>query len=244
MALSKRSLDQAKQVLKEIYDSGVDAIVTRATLDKKIEQVKFPFLKVISEKFYKEKNLTVYANQQYNPIRYWLIDNWFLTSEKTNGIYTYYVNRNRIREYLMGIIEIPNKNKKAVKQKVELEIDRTLDEVSNEDYEKMCNVLAKYNITPDQFDAKATKEFYSKKETTVGGAYKSAYYDLLEQYKESEAKSESSYIVTSKLGNEYLGIMSFGKLTKFFESKDPDHYCVYEIAKEVKLTKETTIKIK
>ena len=119
MALSKRSLNQAKEVLKQIYDSNVNAIVTRATLDKKIEQVKFPYLKITQEKFYAEKNLTAYTSQQYDPIRNWLIDNWFLTSEKYRGIYTYHVNRPRIKEYLMGNIEIPVATKKASKKKVE-----------------------------------------------------------------------------------------------------------------------------
>ena len=83
MALSKKSLQQAKEVLKQIIDSNVDVIVTRATLDKKIELDKFPYLAPAHERI--QKNKTIYTSQQYDPIRYWLINNGFLTSSKIDS---------------------------------------------------------------------------------------------------------------------------------------------------------------
>jgi len=99
MALSKKSLLQAKQVLSEILASGEDVIVTRATLDKKIELVKFPYLKDSHMK--NPQNRTLYVNQQYDPIRYWMINNGFLSFSKDNrSRYNYKVNKDKIRSLL------------------------------------------------------------------------------------------------------------------------------------------------
>jgi len=58
MALSKKSLQQAKQLLQQILDSNVDVIVTRATLDKKIELIKFPYLRPMHDALQKIKLYT------------------------------------------------------------------------------------------------------------------------------------------------------------------------------------------
>ena len=123
MALSKRSLSQAKQLLQQILDSNVDVIVTRATLDKKIELVKFPYLKHKHEKI--QKNKTIYVSSQYDPIRYWLINNGFLTSSKIErwGVYQYRVNRDTIKAFLQSDSNIEqsnnikNENKKVMTRK-------------------------------------------------------------------------------------------------------------------------------
>ena len=86
MALSNKSLKQAKQVLKQIVDSNVAVIITRAALDKRIELVKFPYLQRSHDRY--QKNRTLYTSQQYDPIRYWLIKNKFLTQEYSGGKYT------------------------------------------------------------------------------------------------------------------------------------------------------------
>ena len=95
MALSKKSLQQAKELLKQIYNSNVDVIVTRATLDKKIELIKFPYLWPMHDRI--QKNKTIYLSSQYDPIRYWLIDNKFLTASKDScGRYHYRINKETI----------------------------------------------------------------------------------------------------------------------------------------------------
>ena len=243
MALSKRSLNQAKEVLKQIYDSNVNAIVTRATLDKKIEQVKFPYLKVTQEKFYKEKNLTAYANQQYNPIRYWLIDNWFLTSEKINGIYTYYVNRRRIDDYLSGIIEIPQ-------EKVERSRRKKGSYVPKKEYDKMCKMLADYGVTSDTLDRRATK--IHQEGNDVVSSYNYALYDLLEECggiteKKSNdpvvADVETKYAVVSEY-SVLEGILTKSELEMFFsEDRDVNKYMVFEAGKAVNIQKKVTTSI-
>ena len=245
MALSKRSLNQAKEVLKQIYDSNVNAIVTRATLDKKIEQVKFPYLKVTHEKFYKEKNLTAYANQQYNPIRYWLIDNWFLTSEKINGIYTYYVNRRRIGDYLSGIIEIPQEK---VKRKSSTKNQAIC--VPAEEYNKMCKMLSHYGVTSDTLDKRATEIHQAGND--VVSSYNYALYDLLEECggiteKKSNdpvvADVETKYAVVSEY-SVLEGILTKSELEMFFsEDRDVNKYMVFEAGKAVNIQKKVTTSI-
>jgi len=86
MALSNRSLSQAKQVLADILYSHVDVIVTRAALDKRIELIKFPYLKPSHDRH--QKNKTLYVSRQYDPIRYWLIKNKFLTQNYESDLTT------------------------------------------------------------------------------------------------------------------------------------------------------------
>ena len=108
MALSNKSLKQAEQVLQQIFDSNVDVIVTRATLDKKIELVKFPYLKSLHDK--KPKNRTIYTSQQYDKIRHWMVTNGFLKQVYGDNVYTYHVNKDAIRLYLQTGVFTNTKN--------------------------------------------------------------------------------------------------------------------------------------
>lgn len=118
MALSNRSLSQAKKVLVDIFDSNISQIVTRAALDKRIELVKFPYLQRSHDRY--QKNKTLYTSQQYDPIRYWLVKNKFLTQEYRGGKYIYTVNRQTIQDYFTPnlINDKPLDNNKTEKQKV------------------------------------------------------------------------------------------------------------------------------
>lgn len=122
MALSNKSLEQAKQVLADILYSHVDVIVTRAALDKRIELIKFPFLQRSHDRY--QRNRTLYCSQQYDPIRYWLINNKFLTSSRNaSGVYQYKVNRDTISAFLrqennaIQSNNTKNENKKAMTKK-------------------------------------------------------------------------------------------------------------------------------
>ena len=117
MALSKKSLEQAKQVLKQIMHSNVNVIVTRATLDKKIELVKFPHL--YDSHMKRPQNRTLYTSNQYDPIRYWLINNKFLTSSRdVSGRYQYRVNREAISLFFANNSVAQSNNTKNESKKV------------------------------------------------------------------------------------------------------------------------------
>lgn len=118
MALSNKSLLQAKQVLSDIFHSNISQIVTRAALDKRIELVKFPYLQRSHDRY--QKNRTLYTSQQYDPIRYWLIKNKFLTQEYKGGKYIYTVNRQTIQDYFTPnlVNDKPLEKIKTEKQKV------------------------------------------------------------------------------------------------------------------------------
>ena len=87
MALSKKSIQQAQQVKKNLIKSGAHSITTRAALDRIIELVKFPHLKC----FYSKG--PVYTSRQYDPIRKHLIASGFLTASFDGYRYTYIINR-------------------------------------------------------------------------------------------------------------------------------------------------------
>jgi hypothetical protein len=369
MALSKRSLSQAKQLLQQILDSNVDVIATRATLDKKIELVKFPYLKHKHEKI--QKNKTIYVSSQYDPIRYWLINNRFLTSHKDNcGRYQYRVNRDTIKAFLQSDSNIEqsnnikNENKKVMtrKEKVFRHIEDngnamrytdiikfafedlygkgTFDKKKNrgfyscafnyysywsarfgdrrknvgaprghfvtptrnghlvklsnglwsvhrplgwkredittipvsedsyktvldhEEYQSMCEVLAKYSVTPDQLDSLAT-DYYHKKDGDGASCYHWAYYDLLEKsgaisdttkalQKEIDELADriiaedmpqvkyQKYVVISISDSYHEGIFTASELETFFTEKDPEEYMIIEAGNMVTLEKKVT----
>ena len=165
MALSNRSLSQAKQVLKQILDSNVDMIITRATLDKKIELVKFPYLKRTHDLI--QKNTTLYKSQQYDPIRYWLIDSGFLTSSKDNwGRYYYRVNKQNIATFLQSDnIKEQSNNIKNENKQVMTRREKTFRHIEDNGNAMRYTDIIKFAYEDKNgagtFDKKENRGFYS-----------------------------------------------------------------------------------
>lgn len=165
MALSKRSIEQAKQLLRNILDSNVDVIVTRATLDKKIELIKFPYLKASHDR--DPKNRTLYTSQQYDPIRYWLINNKFLTASKDSwGRYNYRVNRDAISTYLQSSAvteqsnNIKNENKQVMTKREK--IFRHIEDNGNAmRYTDIIKFAYEIDHGKNSFDKKINRGYYA-----------------------------------------------------------------------------------
>jgi len=175
MALSKKSLEQAKQVLADILYSHVDVIVTRAALDKRIELIKFPFLQRSHDRY--QRNRTLYGSQQYDPIRYWLINNKFLTSSRNaSGVYQYRVNRDIISAFLrlandaIQYNNIKNKNKKVmtIKERVFQHIEANGNAMRYTDIIKFAYEL---NNGIGTFNKKSDRGYYSSAFTTYIDRY-------------------------------------------------------------------------
>jgi hypothetical protein len=165
MALSKKSLSQAKQVLSEILASNVDVIVTRATLDKKIELVKFPYLKDSHMK--NPQNRTLYVSQQYDPIRYWMINNGFLSFSKDSwSRYNYKVNKDKIRSFLRSgdtesysnNIKNPNPPVMTKREKIFRHIEDNGNAMRYTDIIKFAYELS---FGKGSFDKKANRGYYA-----------------------------------------------------------------------------------
>ena len=82
--INSKSRSEAHEVLSYIYSNKITKIHTRGALDRMIEIVKFPETRnfkswggvsLVSGK------ITAYKNQQYDPIRYWLIKQGYLKQE-------------------------------------------------------------------------------------------------------------------------------------------------------------------
>jgi len=162
MALSKRSLQQAKQVLKQILESDVDVIVTRATLDIKIEIVKFPWLKSNHDR--NPKRQTIYVSKQYDPIRYWMVTTGFLKQEYDQNKYWYYVNKSGIRRFLeTGII--PQLNISTKRNEYMTKKERTLQHVEAHNNEMHYTDIIKFvyelNNGKGTFDPIENRGYYS-----------------------------------------------------------------------------------
>jgi len=164
MALSKKSLEQAKQLLKQIMHSNVDVIVTRATLDKKIELVKFPYLHDSHMK--NPQNRTLYVSNQYDPIRYWLIDNKFLTSSRdVSGRYQYRVNRETISLFFVADRVAQSNNTKNENKKVMTKREKIFRHIEDNGNAMRYTDIIKfaYEITHGggSFDKKANRGYYA-----------------------------------------------------------------------------------
>ena len=88
MKLSTKSELQAHQVLDVLKTKRIVAIHTRGAIDRIIECVKFPETigwKHNGKPFTKK---TAYKNQQYDPIRCWLVRNRYL--EQSHDGYRYH----------------------------------------------------------------------------------------------------------------------------------------------------------
>jgi hypothetical protein len=162
MALSNRSLLQAKQVLKEILDSNVDVIVTRATLDIKIEIIKFPWLKSSHER--NPKNQTIYTSQQYDPIRYFMISRGFLRQEYNQNKYWYYVNKAVIRDYLYNDV-LPIANISTKRNEYMTKKEKTLQHIEAHNNEMRYIDIIKFvyemNNGIGSFDPTENRGYYS-----------------------------------------------------------------------------------
>jgi hypothetical protein len=91
----KRGINSASQyqglkVMKAIYSNNITQIHTRGALDRMIELSKFPWTKS-----FKSDKKTILKNQQYDPIRNWLIKQGFLTQTYDGYRYHYIVNKNK-----------------------------------------------------------------------------------------------------------------------------------------------------
>lgn len=162
MALSNRSLSQAKQVLKQILDSDVDVIVTRATLDIKIEIVKFPWLKSTHDR--NPKRQTIYVSRQYDPIRYFMVSKGFLKQEYNQNKYWYYVNKTVIRDYLYNDV-LPIANISTKRNEYMTKKERTFQHIEangNEmSYTEIIKFVYELNNGKGTFDPIENRGYYS-----------------------------------------------------------------------------------
>jgi len=134
--------------------------------------------------------------------------------------------------------------------------------VPQEEYDNMCSLLAKYNISAYTLDELANKHLQEGK-SDVGGAYHSAFYDLLpgtDPLEEScnELKKEignlsdlmiaednpqikdQKYVVICLDDNYHQGIFITSELQEFFMDKDPKNYIIIEAGNMITLEKKIT----
>ena len=89
--INSASRHQGLKVMKAIYSNNITQIHTRGALDRMIELAKFPY----TRSWTKNDKKTVFKNQQYDPIRNWLINQGFLTQTYDGYRYHYIVNKNK-----------------------------------------------------------------------------------------------------------------------------------------------------
>jgi hypothetical protein len=130
------------------------------------------------------------------------------------------------------------------------------------EYESMCDVLKKYNVTPDELDSLAT-DYFHKKDGDATSCYHWAYYDLLEKagaisdttkelQKEIDNLADSmiaedkpqvkyqKYVVISISDNYHEGLFTASELEEFFTEKDPEEYMIIEAGNMITLEKKVT----
>jgi hypothetical protein len=135
--------------------------------------------------------------------------------------------------------------------------------LEDEEYQSMCEVLAKYSITPTQLDELATDYFHNK-DGDGASCYRWAYYDLLEKaglisdatkdlQKEidkladrmlaEDTPKETMYAVVSEF-SIFEGILTKSELELFFsEDRDVNKYTIFEAGKSVQIEKKVTTSI-
>jgi len=103
--ISKKSKQQAIEVMHYIYSNNITQIHTRGAIDRMIEIVKFPYTKnwvqfgsvylplsgIVKPRSLKSGKRTAYKNKQYDPIRCWLINNGYLKQSFDGYRYHYTV---------------------------------------------------------------------------------------------------------------------------------------------------------
>lgn len=92
--INTKSKADAMSVMSYIYSNNITRIHTRGALDRMIEIAKFPETK--NRKSWDGRSLvsgkvTAYKNQQYDPIRYWLIKQGLLIQTYDGYRYHYTV---------------------------------------------------------------------------------------------------------------------------------------------------------
>ena len=88
--LRPKSKLQALNLMRELYKNNIIQIHTRGALDRMIEIQKFPYTK--NWKVSNKK--TAYKSQQYDSIRYWLINQGYITQTFDGYRYHYQVVKN------------------------------------------------------------------------------------------------------------------------------------------------------
>ena len=92
--INSKSRSEAHEVLSYIYSNKITKIHTRGALDRMIEMVKFPetrFFKSWGRTSLLSGKITAYKNQQYDPIRWYLINKGYLKQEFDGYRYHYTV---------------------------------------------------------------------------------------------------------------------------------------------------------
>jgi len=101
MKLSNKSKHQAEIVLSMIKERRITTIHTRGALDRMIEIIKFPETASLQTwssfpglpgRCLKSGKVTAYKNQQYDPIRNYLIESGHLEQSHDGYRYHYKVN--------------------------------------------------------------------------------------------------------------------------------------------------------
>ena len=123
--------------------------------------------------------------------------------------------------------------------------------VPEEDYKLMCDALAKYFITPDQLDERATS-YWEKGDGDVQSCYSFAFSDFLreivQEEKAQQNKNHKTYIILYKTEERYIseGLFDAEEVESFFIHRNPKDYSVMEVGNTVTIEKtiSTSVKIK
>lgn len=99
--LQTKNLEAAFKVLQYIKDNNIIRIHGRGVLDRFIEIAKFPETKNYTthswfKKCVRNNKGTAYKNQQYDPIRYFMIKRGYIKVDKTLGRKYEYIIQNKI----------------------------------------------------------------------------------------------------------------------------------------------------
>lgn len=92
--INSKSKGEAMRVMAYLYENKITRIHTRGALDRMIEMVKFPETRFMSSwggRSLKSNKVTAYKNQQYDPIRNWLIKRGYLMVSNDGYRYHYTV---------------------------------------------------------------------------------------------------------------------------------------------------------
>ena len=79
--INSKSKGEAMRVMAYLYENKITRIHTRGAIDRMIEMVKFPetrFMSSFGGRSLKSNKVTAYKNQQYDPIRCYLIRKGYL----------------------------------------------------------------------------------------------------------------------------------------------------------------------
>ena len=92
--INSKSKGEAMRVMAYLYENKITRIHTRGAIDRMIEMVKFPetrFMSSFGGRSLKSNKVTACKNQQYDPIRSWLIKQGYLKATHDGYRYHYTV---------------------------------------------------------------------------------------------------------------------------------------------------------